>query len=100
MGLHPRCGNEDTIIGQHGQRFGSVDQVKQTVRVAKELGREIATGKEARQIYRIGTWYKDADETLAANGMLPNWPHCGPDRPLGPLLHSSPQSEIRAVSAN
>jgi uncharacterized protein (DUF849 family) len=82
MGLHPRCGNEDTIIGQHGQRFGSVDQVKQTVRVAKELGREIATGKEARQIYRIGTWYKDADETLAANGMLPN-------RTAGPIVPSA-----------
>ncbi|WP_449432707.1 3-keto-5-aminohexanoate cleavage protein [Pseudomonas putida] len=82
MGLHPRCGNEDTIIGQHGQRFGSVDQVKQTVRVANELGREIATGKEARQIYRIGTWYKDADETLAANGMLPN-------RSTGPIVPSA-----------
>jgi uncharacterized protein (DUF849 family) len=72
MGLHPRCGNEDTIIGQHGQRFGSVDQVRQTVRVAKELGREIATGKEARAIYRIGTWYDSAEETLAAHGMAPN----------------------------
>ena len=72
MGLHPRCGNEDTIIGQHGQRFGSVDQVRQTVRVAKELGREIATGQEARAIYRIGTWYQSAEETLAAHGMAPN----------------------------
>ena len=72
MGLHPRCGNEDTIIDAHGKRFGSVDQVKQTVRIAKELGREIANGKEAREIYRIGTWYRDADETLVANGMAPN----------------------------
>ncbi len=72
MGLHPRCGIEDTIIDQHGRRFGSVDQIKQTVRVARELGREIANGKEAREIYRIGTWYKDADATLAAHGMAPN----------------------------
>ena len=72
MGLHPRCGNEDTIIDQHGNRFGSVAQIKQTVRVAKELGREIANGKEAREIYGIGKWYKNADETLAANGMVPN----------------------------
>ena len=28
--------------------------------------------KEAREIYRIGTFYKDADETLAANGFTPN----------------------------
>ncbi|EYS97038.1 hypothetical protein CF68_16460 [Cupriavidus sp. SK-4] len=72
MGLHPRCGIEDTIIDQHGKRMTSVQQIEQCVRVAKELGREIASGKEAREIYRIGTWYDSADETLAAHGMAPN----------------------------
>src|SRR6476620_10841667 len=72
MGLHPRVGIEDTIIDHQGKRFSSVEQIKQTVRVAKELGREIANGKEAKEIYGIGTWYKDADETLAALGMTPN----------------------------
>ena len=72
MGLHPRCGIEDTIIDQHGNRMTSVQQIEQCVRVAKELGREIASGKEARQIYRIGTWYDSAEETLAAHGMAPN----------------------------
>jgi uncharacterized protein (DUF849 family) len=72
MGLHPRCGIEDTIIDHHGARFTSVQQIEQTVRVARELGREIASGKEAKEIYRIGTWYADADETLAAHGMAPN----------------------------
>lgn len=72
MGLHPRCGNEDTIIDHKGDRFGSVDQVKQTVRIAHELGREIATGKEAREIYKIGVQYNSIEETLAANGMAPN----------------------------
>jgi uncharacterized protein (DUF849 family) len=72
MGLHPRCGIEDTIIDQHGKRMTSVEQIRQCVRVAHELGREIASGKEAREIYRIGTWYGSADETLAANGMAPN----------------------------
>ena len=72
MGLHPRCGIEDTIIDQHGKRMTSVQQIEQTVRVARELGREIATGKEARAIYRIGVQYRDADETIAANGMTPN----------------------------
>ena len=33
--------------------------------VKREFGRDIASGKEAREIYRIGTFYKDADETLA-----------------------------------
>jgi len=72
MGLHPRCGIEDTIIDQHGNRMTSVQQIEQTVRIARELGREIASGQEARQIYRIGQWYRDADATLAANGMAPN----------------------------
>jgi uncharacterized protein (DUF849 family) len=72
MGLHPRCGIEDTIIDQHGKRMTSVQQIEQCVRVAHELGREIASGKEAREIYRIGAWYDSVDETLAANGMAPN----------------------------
>ncbi|MBV6758606.1 BKACE family enzyme [Rhodococcus opacus] len=72
MGLHPRCGNEDTIWGRKGEKMTSVAQVEQLVRVAGELGREVATGKEARDIYRIGQTYADADETLAQLGYAPN----------------------------
>ncbi|WP_449433526.1 3-keto-5-aminohexanoate cleavage protein [Pseudomonas putida] len=72
MGLHPRVGTEDTIIDQHGKRFSSVQQIQQTVRIAHELGREIATGKEAREIYRIGVQYQSVEQTLLANGMAPN----------------------------
>ena len=72
MGMHPRVGIEDTIIDQKGKRFSSVQQIEQTVRVAHELGREIATGKEAREIYRIGVQYQSIEETLLANGMAPN----------------------------
>jgi uncharacterized protein (DUF849 family) len=72
MGMHPRVGNEDTIIDHKGDRFGSVAQIQQTVRIAHELGREIATGKEAREIYRIGVQYETIEETLLANGMAPN----------------------------
>ncbi|WP_265919967.1 beta-keto acid cleavage family enzyme [Cupriavidus nantongensis] len=72
MGLHPRCGIEDTIIDQRGKRMTSVQQIEQCVRVARELGREIASGQEAREIYRIGTWYDSAEATLQANGMAPN----------------------------
>jgi hypothetical protein len=72
MGLHPRCGIEDTIIDQHGNRMTSVQQVEQCVRVAHELGREIASGKEARAIYKIGVQYDSVEETLARNGMAPN----------------------------
>ncbi|VVD75840.1 transposase [Pandoraea eparura] len=72
MGLHPRCGIEDTIIDQHGKRMTSVQQIEQCVRVAHELGREVANGKEARKIYRIGEQYQTADETLVKLGMSPN----------------------------
>ncbi|MFD4405007.1 3-keto-5-aminohexanoate cleavage protein [Nocardia sp. NPDC058499] len=72
MGLHTRCGNEDTLWGRKGEKMTSVQQIQQLVRVAGELGREIATGKEARDIYKIGTTYAGADETLAALGYAPN----------------------------
>jgi hypothetical protein len=72
MGLHPRCGIEDTIVDQKGNRITSVRQVEQCVRIARELGREIATGKEAREIYKIGAQYRDAQETLEKLGMAPN----------------------------
>ncbi len=72
MGLHARVGNEDTIIDHQGQRFSSVQQIQQTVRIAHELGREVASGKEAREIYRIGVQYDTIEETLLENGMAPN----------------------------
>ena len=53
-------------------KMTSVQQVEQLVRISREFGREIASGKEARQIYRIGEFYKSADETLARNGFAPN----------------------------
>jgi uncharacterized protein (DUF849 family) len=72
MGLHPRCGNEDTIWARKGQKITSVQQIEQLVRVADELGRDVATGKEARDIYRIGQTYSSVDETLARLGYAPN----------------------------
>ena len=50
----------------------SVQQVEQMVRLARELHREVATGKEAKKIHRIGEHYKTADETLAKIGYAPN----------------------------
>ena len=73
MGLHVRCGNEDNLWKQ--DRYGkmsSVAQIEQLVRISREFGREIADGKEARRIYRIGEFYNSADETLARNGFAPN----------------------------
>ncbi|HKY92538.1 MAG TPA: 3-keto-5-aminohexanoate cleavage protein, partial [Nevskiaceae bacterium] len=73
MGLHVRCGNEDNIWTQRRDRkMGSIEQVEQLVRISREFGRDIASCEEARRIYRIGTFYRNADETLAANGFAPN----------------------------
>ncbi|RON24622.1 transposase [Pseudomonas brassicacearum] len=73
LGLHVRCGTEDNIWTQSRDRkMGTVEQIEQLVRISKEMGREVATAKEAREIYKIGTFYKDADETLAENGFAPN----------------------------
>ena len=52
--------------------MSSVRQIEQLVRISREFGREIADGNEARHIYRIGEFYRDADEALARNGFAPN----------------------------
>jgi hypothetical protein len=73
MGLHVRCGNEDNLWTQdRGAKMSSVRQVEQLVRISREFGRNIATGPEAKRIYRIGEVYESIDETLAKNGFAPN----------------------------
>jgi len=73
MGLHVRCGIEDNIWTQdRSRKMSTVEQIEQLVRISREIGRPIADGKKAREIYKIGTFYKDADETLAKNGFAPN----------------------------
>ena len=72
MGLHVRVGIEDTLLGPKGTRESSVQQIERMVRVARELGREVATGTEARAIYQLGTQYQSPEETLAKLGLPPN----------------------------
>jgi uncharacterized protein (DUF849 family) len=72
LGMHVRCGIEDTLYDQHGEKITSLQQVEQLVRIARELGRDVATAKEAREIYKIGVQYNSVDETLAQLGMVPN----------------------------
>jgi uncharacterized protein (DUF849 family) len=73
LGLHVRCGIEDNLWTQRRDRkMSSVEQIEQLVRISREFGRGIANTEEARSIYRIGTFYASADETLAANGFAPN----------------------------
>jgi uncharacterized protein (DUF849 family) len=72
LGLHVRVGIEDNLWRRKGERMTSVQQVEQMVRIALELGRDIASGAEAREIYQIGTWYQSADETLRMLGLPPS----------------------------
>ena len=73
MGLHVRCGIEDNLWSQdRKQKVGTVKQIEQLVRISREFGREIATGKEARKLLKIGTFYNSVEETLQENGFAPN----------------------------
>jgi uncharacterized protein (DUF849 family) len=73
MGLHVRCGNEDNLWTQdRKEKMSSVRQIEQLVRISREFGREVANGKEARRIYRMGEFYSSTDETLAKVGFPPN----------------------------
>jgi len=73
MGLHVRCGIEDNLWSQDRKgKMTTVKQVEQLVRISRELGREIATGKDAKRICRIGEFYDTVDATLEANGFSPN----------------------------
>jgi uncharacterized protein (DUF849 family) len=73
MGLHVRCGIEDNLWTQDRKaKTSTVQQIEQLVRISREFGREIASGKDARRICRIGEFYEDIDETLVQNGFAPN----------------------------
>ena len=73
MGLHVRCGIEDNLWNQaRTEKMSTVRQIEQLVRIAGEMGRPVATGREAREILKIGVFYDTVEETLAANGFAPN----------------------------
>jgi uncharacterized protein (DUF849 family) len=73
MGLHVRCGIEDNLWTQDRKaKMSTVRQIEQLVRMSREFGREIASGKEARRISKIGTFYDSVEQTLAENGFAPN----------------------------
>ena len=73
FGMHVRVGIEDNIWStKKGERMGTVQQVEKMVRIAKELGREVATGDDVRRIMKIGTWYNSPAETLENLGLPPN----------------------------
>jgi uncharacterized protein (DUF849 family) len=74
LGLHVRVGIEDNIWRRKGERMTSVQQIEQMVRIARELGREVASGDDARHILKIAAWYNSVDETLHHLGLPPQRP--------------------------
>jgi hypothetical protein len=77
LGLHVRVGIEDNIWRRKGERMTSVQQIEQMVRIAREIGRDVATGPEAREIYQIGVpspSYRRPDELH----QVPDRSRCAP----------------------
>jgi len=73
LGQHCRIGIEENLWGtRKGERMGTVQQIEKLVRIARELGREIATAEDAHRIMKIGTWYNSVEETLFKLGLTPN----------------------------
>jgi len=74
LGQHTRAGIEENLwdAKKGGKRITSVQMIEKNVRIARELGREIATPEDARRIMKIGTWYKTVEETLFNLGLPPS----------------------------
>jgi len=73
LGQHTRAGIEDNLWNTtKGERMTSIQMIERHVRMAKELGRPIATAEQARQMLKIGVTYKTTEETLANLGLPPN----------------------------
>ena len=73
LGQHCRIGIEENLWDvKKGVRMGTVAQIKKLVRISEELGRPIATARQAREIHKIGVWYNTVEETLLNLGLPPN----------------------------
>ncbi len=73
LGQHTRAGIEDNLWNTtKGVRMSTIEMIERHVRMAKELGRAIATPEQARQMLKIGVTYKSTAETLANLGLPPN----------------------------
>ena len=72
LGVHVRSGIEENLRGpRKSERMTTVKQVEWQAERAGRLGRKVAT-EEAREIFKIGTWYDSVEETLANLGLPPN----------------------------
>jgi uncharacterized protein (DUF849 family) len=73
LGQHTRAGIEENLWNTtKGERMTSIQMIEKHVRMAKELGRAVATPEQARQMLKIGVTYTSTAETLANLGLPPN----------------------------
>lgn len=72
LGHHVRVGIEDNLWSPTYEKMTTVQQIEWCVKQARHLGRDIATADEARETYKIGTYYDSVDETLRELAMPPN----------------------------
>ena len=73
LGQHTRAGIEDNLWDTtKGVRMNSIQMIERHVRMARELGRAIATPEQAHQMLKIGVSYNSTEETLANLGLPPN----------------------------
>jgi uncharacterized protein (DUF849 family) len=73
LGQHTRAGIEDNLWDTtKGKRMSTIQMIERHVRMAKELGRPIATAEQAHQMLKIGVTYNSTEETLANLGLPPN----------------------------
>ena len=73
LGQHTRAGIEDNLYDtKKGVRMTTVQMIERHVRMAREIGRDVATPEQARQMLKIGVTYKTTEETLANLGLPPN----------------------------
>jgi hypothetical protein len=72
LGHHVRVGIEDNLWNARRERMSTVKQIEGIVDLCKRFGRKVATGKEARDLMKIGVTYNSVDETLQNLGMPPN----------------------------
>lgn len=73
LGQHTRVGIEDNLWNtKKGVRMTTVEMIQRQVRLANEIGRDIATPEQTREMLKIGVTYKTTDETLANLGLPPS----------------------------
>ena len=77
LGQHTRAGIEENLwTTKKGERMNSIQMIERDVRMAKELGRPIATPEQARQMLKIGVtihieWRKPCQPRPAAQSANP-----------------------------